>query len=194
MLTFEGKKATWIRFLLRWKDVKDSSGIFIGKGSRIINGTVIGDGTRINGKIIVKGTGHCHIGKYCALADGIKLINTNHRVDDVVMQLALQHKIGMKALTADKRDISIGHNVWIGENVIVLPGVTIGNSAIIAAGAVVNKDVPAYSVFGGVPARLIKYRFSEEEIQRQENLQWWDWTILEMKEKRHLLTPGGKHE
>jgi virginiamycin A acetyltransferase len=193
MLTFEGKKATWIRFLLSWKNITDATGVLIGKGSSIVNGTTIGDGTRINGKITIKGRGRCQIGKYCALADGIKLINTNHKVEDVVLQFALQHKIGLKALTAKKKDIAIGHNVWIGENVIILPGVTIGNSAIIAAGAVVNKDVPAYSVVGGVPAKFIKYRFSEEEIIRQEKLQWWDWTLEEMKERHQLLVPDGNH-
>ena len=99
----------------------------------------------------------------------------------------MQKKIGLKAKINERKNICIGHNVWIGDRVIILPGVTIGNSAIIAAGATVTSDVAPYSVVGGIPAKLIKYRFSEKEIQRQEELQWWDWSLAEMKEKIHLL-------
>lgn len=64
-----------------------------------------------------------------------------------------------------RRTIIIGNDVWVASNTIILPGVTIGNGAIIAAGAVVTKDVPAYAIVGGVPAKVIKYRFNEEEIK-----------------------------
>jgi len=187
MLTFEGKNATWIRLILKFKNFTDKTGILIGKGSKIGNRTTFGDGTRVNGKIVVKGRGFCKIGKYGAFGDDIRMITSNHRVDDVVLQFGLQKRIGLKANIDDRKNITIGHNVWIGDLVIILPGVTIGNGAIIAAGATVTKDVLPYSVVGGTPAKFIKYRFSEEEIDRQEQLQWWDWSLQEMKEKIHLL-------
>ncbi|MBL4663660.1 MAG: CatB-related O-acetyltransferase [Flavobacteriaceae bacterium] len=187
MLTFLGKKATMYRFVLKYKNLKDASGILIGKGSKIVNGTTIGDGTRVNGKIVIKGRGHCVLGKYCALGDDIRMITSNHKVDDVVLQYALLKRLGLKAKADTRNGIDIGHNVWIGDRAILLPGIKVGNSAIIAAGAIVTKDVPAYSVVGGTPAKFIKYRFSEEEIQAQEALQWWDWSIEEMKEKAGLL-------
>lgn len=69
----------------------------------------------------------------------------------------------------------IGNDVWVGANAIIIAGVNIGNGAIIGAGAVVTKDVPPYAVVGGVPAKIIKYRFSEEQIEELEKIQWWDW-------------------
>lgn len=187
MLTFSGKKATVSRFILKFKDLTDRSGILIGKGSKIVNGTTFGDGSRVNGKIIIKGRGSCIIGKYCAMGDDIRMITSNHKVDDVILQYALLKRIGLEAKVDSKNDIEIGNNVWIGDRVIILPGVIVGNSSIIAAGSTVTKDVPAYAVVGGTPAKLIKYRFSEEEIQRQDQLQWWDWSLDEMKQKASLL-------
>jgi serine acetyltransferase len=69
---------------------------------------------------------------------------------------------------------TIGNDVWIGARAVVLDGVSVGNGAIIAAGAIVSKDVPAYSIVGGVPAKEIRQRFSSETIQVLEDLKWWD--------------------
>lgn len=68
----------------------------------------------------------------------------------------------------------IGNDVWIGADVRILDGVTIGDGAIIAAGALVAKDVPSYAIVGGVPAKIIRYRFTQEEILFLEKLQWWN--------------------
>lgn len=71
-------------------------------------------------------------------------------------------------------EVSIGNDVWVGARAVILDGVTIGDGAIVAAGAVVAKDVPPYAVVGGVPAKLIRYRFSTKEIETLEKLAWWD--------------------
>lgn len=71
----------------------------------------------------------------------------------------------------------IGNDVWIGINSTILNNVVIGDGAVIGAGAVVTKDVSPYSVVGGVPARLIKFRFSEEQIDRLLRIKWWDWPL-----------------
>ena len=70
----------------------------------------------------------------------------------------------------------IGNDVWIGYEAVIMAGVHIGNGAIIAARAVVTKDVPPYTIVGGVPARPIRKRFEEETIRKLETLQWWDWS------------------
>ena len=82
--------------------------------------------------------------------------------------------------------MQIGNDVWIGTGAILLDGVTIGNGAIVAAGAVVNKDVPPYAVVGGVPAKIIKYRFSEEIVKKLEESRWWE------KEESWLLKNAEK--
>lgn len=70
--------------------------------------------------------------------------------------------------------ITIGNDVWIGRRTMIMDGVSIGDGAIIAGGAVVTKDVPPYAIVGGVPAKVIKYRFSEEMIKRLEEIKWWN--------------------
>ncbi len=70
--------------------------------------------------------------------------------------------------------VKIGNDVWIGQEVLLMDGVTIGNGAIVAARSVVSRDVPPYAIVGGVPAKLIRYRFDEETIQQLGSFQWWD--------------------
>lgn len=78
--------------------------------------------------------------------------------------------------------IDIGNDVWIGARSFIRDGVRIENGAIIGAGAVVVKDVPAYAIVGGVPARLIRYRFHSDIIQKLQEIQWWNWSLNELKE------------
>ena len=68
----------------------------------------------------------------------------------------------------------IGNDVWIGNNVLIMGGVKIGDGAVIGTGALVNKDVPPYSINVGIPAKTIRYRFSEEQIDKLEKMHWWD--------------------
>lgn len=82
----------------------------------------------------------------------------------------------------NNRPVCIGNDVWIGANVVILPGTTIGDGAILAAGAVITKDVAPYAIVGGVPARLIRKRYSEEIIAKMLQIKWWDWDENKIKE------------
>lgn len=86
-------------------------------------------------------------------------------------------------------DTVIGNDVWIGYDAVIMPGVTIGDGAIIAARSVVVGDVPPYSVYGGNPARLLRKRFSDAEITRLLDLRWWDWPVAKItRNLRALMT------
>ena len=90
----------------------------------------------------------------------------------------------------NKGDIVIGNDVWIGYEATILSGVTIGDGAIIGAKAVVTKDVPPYSVVGGVPAKKIKQRFDAETIQKLQQLKWWDWPDEKIRQAIPYLKNG----
>lgn len=87
----------------------------------------------------------------------------------------------------DNREVVIGNDVWIGANAIILPGVKVGDGAVIAAGSVVTKAVGPYAVVGGVPARVIKYRFGKEEINLLEQIKWWEWPVEKIEENVELF-------
>lgn len=81
----------------------------------------------------------------------------------------------------------IGNDVWIGYEAVIMPGVHIGDGAIIGTRAVVTKDVPPYAIMGGVPARIIKYRFDDPAIQMLLKIKWWDWDIQKVKTNLSII-------
>lgn len=84
--------------------------------------------------------------------------------------------------------IVVGNDVWIGANTVILPHVRLGNGAIISVGSVVSKDVPDYAIVGGVPARVIRYRFTEEQIEILNRIKWWDWDDGKITENAKYFT------
>jgi len=87
----------------------------------------------------------------------------------------------------DNRMVNIGNDVWIGANVAIMPGVTIGDGAVLAAGAVVTKDVEPYAIVGGVPAKVIRYRFSEEDRNILLKIKWWNWSEEDIEKNIELF-------
>lgn len=123
------------------------------------------------------------IGKFCAIAKGIKFImnGANHKMDGITTYPFNIFASGWEKVTPTieelpyKGDTIIGNDVWIGQNVTIMPGVKIGDGAIIAANSNVVKDVEPYSIYGGNPAKQIRKRFSDEKIQFLLKIKWWDW-------------------
>jgi acetyltransferase-like isoleucine patch superfamily enzyme len=129
------------------------------------------------------------IGKFCSLADGVKFVFGHHATNQVgtfpIRALCCGYAPYFDAKS--KGHIEIGNDVWIGLNVIILSGVKIGDGAIIAAGSVVTKSIPPYSIYGGVPAKFIKHRLGEDQISQLQKIQWWDWPIEKIRENESLF-------
>ncbi len=123
------------------------------------------------------------IGKFCAIAKGIEFVmnGANHRMNSVTTYPFHIMGGGWEKSTPQledlpfKGDTVVGNDVWIGQNVTVMPGVHIGDGAIIAANSAVTKDIPPYHIAGGNPCRLIRKRFEDELIEYLLRLQWWNW-------------------
>ena len=133
------------------------------------------------------------IGKFCAIAAKTRFIMTgDHKLNAIsTYPFPIFQQGWEKAFpTSDfvvKGDIIIGNDVWFGYNSLVMNGVTIGDGAIIAAGALVVKDVPPYSIVAGNPAKVVKKRFDDETISRLLDIAWWDWDIEKINQNLQLI-------
>lgn len=128
--------------------------------------------------LLFKDSDRVHVGKYCSFAYDVKVIASgehNYRAVANFPFYAHYLRQGAEKDTLSKGEVWIGNDVWIGARAIILSGIKVGNGAVIAAGAVVTTDVPPYAIVGGVPARIIKYRFSNEIINALLAIKWWDW-------------------
>ena len=139
------------------------------------------------------------IGKFCSIACGAKILfnSANHTfrsLSTYPFPLFFEEwELDKKNVTDswdNKGDIVIGSDVWIGYEAVVMAGVTIGDGAIIGTRAVVTKDVPPYTIVGGIPAKPIRKRFSEETVQALLDLRWWDWPKERIMQNLQAIQSG----
>ncbi|AMR31894.1 chloramphenicol acetyltransferase [Mucilaginibacter sp. PAMC 26640] len=138
------------------------------------------------------------IGKFCAIASGVKFImnGANHETAPISSFPFAIFKNGWDTISDPenpngkfpyKGDTVIGNDVWIGFDATIMPGIKIGDGAVIASNAVVTKDVPAYTIVGGNPARPIRKRFDDQQITRLLNIAWWNWTAEKITQHLPLI-------
>ena len=143
------------------------------------------------------------IGSYCALAEGSRFVmaGANHAMlgpstfpfgifggtwAETTMDLVMS--------APSRGDTVVGHDVWLGYRTVVMPGVTIGHGAVVAAGSVVVGDIPPYAIAGGNPARVIRMRYEEDDVQRLLRAAWWDWPIELVTEHARTIMAGTPEE
>ena len=192
------------------KNVKVSLSANIGFGTRFEGCNRIGRKSSFSGKMgrctymgeksVISGI----VGRYTSIGSDVATISGRHPVDMVstspVFYASSAKQCGKTYVNKDqfvehvyydeerKYRVKIGNDVWIGNNVVLMPSIEIGDGAIVATGAVVTKDVPPYAVVGGVPARVIKFRFTDDQIKSLCQIEWWDWPEDEIRANAEKFT------
>lgn len=154
----------------------------------------VGRGTYIHDGSSLKS---CKIGRWTSIAPEVKIVNGNHPSHVFLSTHPLfysnkpyaglqfrQDSVFHEYTYTNREDgwyCEIGSDVWVGTRAIIMGGVTIGDGAIVAAGAIVTKDVPPYAIVGGVPAKIISYRFPKDQIENLERIKWWNQDIVWLK-------------
>lgn len=183
------------RVKFKSKSVKFSSGVNITKNSKFEGMNSLGKNTYFNGKL---GYGtyigsnciiNASVGRYCCIADNVHVYVGIHPVKWASLNpmfYSTKKQNGYSYVHQDyfeeetfadkieKYGIIVGNDVWIGARTTILGGITIGDGAVIGAGAVVTKNVPPYTIVGGVPAKKIKTRFDQEIIEQLLDYRWWE--------------------
>lgn len=171
------------------KDIQFGDYVEIGSDNHLDNSSI--------GNYVYTGQ-HCYIQNsrlkhFISIAAQVRIGPTNHPYERPTQHLFAYNGEGYGFYPKDNEFLAkrkelittIGNDVWIGHGAIIQAGITVGDGAVIASNAVVTKDIPPYAIAGGIPAKIIKYRFSDEMIAAMSQIAWWDWDRLTL-EKNYL--------
>lgn len=142
------------------------------------------------------------IGRFCSISSNVKIITGKHPSSVFVSThpvfYSANHPTGNTFVkenlfeeferTANGKDIEIGNDVWIGRNVLLMGGISIGDGAIIAAGSIVTKDVEPFTIVAGIPAKVVRRRFNDEDCCKLQNIKWWEWDDEKLKKNSCLFS------
>ncbi|MDM8346467.1 CatB-related O-acetyltransferase [Pseudochrobactrum sp. sp1633] len=152
-------------------------------GFKLPNGVHVGEWTY---GIEEKGLFGCdlstplQIGKFCSIAQNVSFLckanHPTHFASTFPFKTEMTRVEPNGSDLIDNGSITIGNDVWIGRGVTIMPNVTIGHGAVIGTNALVNKDIPPYAIVVGVPAKILKFRFTKPQIEKLLNIQWWNWS------------------
>lgn len=129
------------------------------------------------------------IGKFCSIAGNVEIfLGGNHRTDWLSTYpfpffRKWKKEMPISEYTVTRGDVVIGNDVWIGSGAILLSGITVGNGAVIGSHAIVTRSVPDYGIVAGNPARLVRLRFTDEQVQHLNKLAWWNWDMKEIRSR-----------
>ena len=166
-----------IGYCAQMVDCELSSFNYIGEFA-VLTKVVLGDYSYIGGRCVVHNS---TFGKYCSIASGCRIGLGIHPTDYVsthpvfyTRRESFWQSVSQAPAIEEYRRIIIGNDVWIGTNAIIRDGVEIGTGSVVAAGAVVTHDVPPYAIVGGIPAKILRYRFNKEIIDKLLASKWWE--------------------
>lgn len=153
--------------------------IFSGIDLSIGYATTIGANAILHGPLIV--------GRYCQLGPAIAIYGSDHPTSHLTTYISSNLFMGRLSDFSQRKQVSVGNDVWIGHGAVLLKGIEVGNGAIIGAGSVVTKTVPAYTIVAGNPARVLRFRFNQSIIELLQELEWWNLSVAEMKDIEDLF-------
>ncbi len=160
--------------------------------------STIGDYTYVGERSSIVNT---DIGKFCSIAGEVLIGLSSHTINFLsTSPLFTEKRNGTgsswcdEAISYPYKRVEIGNDVWIGARAMIMGGIKIGNGAVVGAGAVVTKDVPPYAIVVGIPAKIIRYRFPDEIVDKLENLQWWNLPDSVLRKNIHHFQTGDVSE